>query len=211
MAWIFPDQAPAQKHPGALSATLVCFSERPSPDTPPIPQSLTAVVLIRVVLAVLLPVALRVLFADAASTAALVHVVLAGDCGLACWRQDGGTGVSPGSGEVTSPSPLPPTPRALPPHANTHTKVPSPKEIHQRLHLMAVTLQPTLTCGAAALVAPVPTVILAVTFLCVGDTLPVVALEAVRCTAWGRRAAPEGWAQILQHLGTWLCPAPLPK
>lgn len=85
MAWIFPDQAPAQKHPGALSATLGCFSERPSPEShvSPIPQALTAVVLIRVVLTVLLPVALRVLFADAASTAALVRVLLAGDCGLA--------------------------------------------------------------------------------------------------------------------------------
>lgn len=76
----------------------------------PIPQALTAVVFVRVILTVLLPVTLRVLFADAASTAALVRVLLAGDCGLASCRKDGGTGVSPGSREVTSPSPLLPTP-----------------------------------------------------------------------------------------------------
>lgn len=181
MAWIFPDQAPAQKHTGALSATLGCFSERPSPEShvSPIPEALTAVVLIRMVFTVLLPVALGVLLADAVSTAALVCVLLAGDGGLACCREDGGTGVSPSSGEATSSLPLLPNPRAFTPHANTHMRVPSPKEFHQRLRLLVVTLQLTLTCAAAALIAPIPTVVLAITFLCAGDTLPVVALEAV--------------------------------
>lgn len=155
----------------------------------PIPQALTAVVLVRVVLTVLLPVTLRVLFADAASVTALVRVLLAGDCGLACCRQDGDTGVSPDSREVTT-SPLLPTARGFSAHANTHTRVPSPKEFCQRLRLMAV----TLTFAASALIAPIPTVVLAITFLCAGDTLPVVALEVVSCTAWGQRAAPEGWA-----------------
>lgn len=85
MAWIFPDQVPAQKHPGALFGTLGCFSEGPSPEPHvfPIAQALTAVVLIRVVLTVVLPITLRVLFADAESTATLVGVIPAGHCALA--------------------------------------------------------------------------------------------------------------------------------
>lgn len=222
MAWIFPDQAPAQKHQGPPSATPGCFYKRPSPESHvfPIPQALTAVVLVRVVLTVLLSIALRVLFADAASTAALVRVLLTGDCGQACCRQDGATGVSPCSGEVTSPSPLLPTPRAFPPHVNTYRRVPSPKEFSQRLRLMAVTSQPNLTCAAAALIAPIPTVVLAITFLCAGDTRPVVALEAVSCTAWGERAAlraghgscSTGYGCISICISCiWLCPVPLPE
>lgn len=62
----------------------------------------------------------------------------------------------------------------------THThEGAQPKEFHQRLCLLAATQQPALTCAAPALIAPVPTVVLAIAFLCAGDTLPVVALEAV--------------------------------
>lgn len=119
----FPIKLLPRETPGALSTTLKCFSKGPSPanGVPPLPRVLTAVLLIGIVLAVLLAIALRILFADAVPVAAFVGVILAGDGCLDRWTK--GEGLNPA---LRSPLRLPHIPRTSPTRQKTHIRMRKP-------------------------------------------------------------------------------------